>query len=36
MEPRLKEQNFSKWESTARDGKEFQKAKGTVGDKDIL
>jgi probable phosphoglycerate mutase len=28
MEPRLKEQNFGKWESTARDGKEFQKAKG--------
>jgi probable phosphoglycerate mutase len=27
MEPRLKEQNFGKWESTARDGKEFQKAK---------
>jgi probable phosphoglycerate mutase len=28
MEPRLKEQNFGKWESTARDGQEFQKAKG--------
>jgi probable phosphoglycerate mutase len=27
MEPRLKEQNFGKWESTARDGKEFRKAK---------
>ncbi len=27
MEPRLKEQNFGKYESTARDGKEFQKAK---------
>ncbi len=26
-EPRLKEQNFGKWESTARDGKEFQIAK---------
>jgi probable phosphoglycerate mutase len=28
MEPRLIEQNFGKWESTARDGIEFQKAKG--------
>lgn len=27
MEPRLKEQNFGKYESTARDGEEFQKAK---------
>lgn len=27
MEPRLKEQNFGKWESTARDGMEFGKAK---------
>lgn len=27
MEPRLKEQNFGKWESTARDGLEFKKAK---------
>lgn len=27
MEPRLKEQNFGKWESTPRDGAEFQKAK---------
>jgi probable phosphoglycerate mutase len=27
MEPRLIEQNFGKWESTARDGLEFQKAK---------
>ena len=27
MEPRLVEQNFGKWESTARDGKEFKKAK---------
>ena len=27
MEPRLKEQNFGKYESTARDGKEFAKAK---------
>jgi probable phosphoglycerate mutase len=27
MEPRLIEQNFGKWESTARDGVEFQKAK---------
>lgn len=27
MEPRLKEQNFGKWESTPRDGREFQKAK---------
>ena len=26
-EPRLKEQNFGKWESTPRDGKEFAKAK---------
>ncbi len=26
-EPRLKEQNFGKWESTARNGAEFQKAK---------
>lgn len=26
-EPRLKEQNFGKYESTARDGKEFQEAK---------
>lgn len=26
-EPRLTEQNFGKYESTARDGKEFQKAK---------
>lgn len=26
-EPRLKEQNFGKYESTARDGKEFAKAK---------
>ncbi len=27
MEPRLIEQNFGKWESTPRDGKEFKKAK---------
>ncbi len=27
MEPRLTEQNFGIWESTARDGKEFKKAK---------
>ena len=27
MEPRLKEQNFGKWESTPRDGREFQRAK---------
>ena len=27
MEPRLKEQNFGKWESTARNGAEFKKAK---------
>lgn len=27
VEPRLKEQNFGKWESTARDGLEFRKAK---------
>lgn len=27
MEPRLKEQNFGKWESTARDGAEFHKEK---------
>ena len=27
VEPRLKEQNFGKWESTARDGEEFKKAK---------
>ena len=27
VEPRLKEQNFGKWESTARDGLEFKKAK---------
>jgi probable phosphoglycerate mutase len=27
MEPRLVEQSFGKWESTARDGVEFQKAK---------
>ena len=27
LEPRLKEQNFGKWESTARDGLEFRKAK---------
>ena len=27
MEMRLKEQNFGKWESTPRDGLEFQKAK---------
>jgi probable phosphoglycerate mutase len=27
MEPRLTEQNFGKWESTARDGLEFKKAK---------
>ena len=27
MEPRLKEQNFGKYESTPRNGKEFQKAK---------
>lgn len=27
MEPRLTEQNFGKYESTARDGKEFQRAK---------
>lgn len=27
MEPRLKEQNFGKYESTARDGVEFKKAK---------
>ena len=27
MEPRLVEQNFGKWESTARDGLEFKKAK---------
>ena len=28
MEPRLVEQNFGKWESTARDGKEFKKGEG--------
>ncbi|MFR5876883.1 MAG: histidine phosphatase family protein [Eubacterium sp.] len=27
IEPRLKEQNFGKWESTARDGAEFHKEK---------
>ena len=27
MEPRLKEQNFGKWESTSRHGVEFKKAK---------
>lgn len=27
VEPRLKEQNFGKWESTARDGAEFREAK---------
>ena len=27
MEPRLKEQNYGKWESTARDGLTFRKAK---------
>lgn len=27
VEPRLKEQNFGKWESTPRNGKEFKKAK---------
>ena len=27
MEPRLKEQNFGKWESTPRDGVDFKKAK---------
>lgn len=27
MEPRLIEQNFGKWESTPRDGKDFKKAK---------
>lgn len=27
VEPRLIEQNFGKWESTARDGREFKKAK---------
>ena len=27
VEPRLTEQNFGKWESTPRDGKEFKKAK---------
>lgn len=27
MEPRLKEQNFGKWESTPRNGAEFKKAK---------
>ena len=27
MEPRLKEQNFGKWESTPRDGADFRKAK---------
>ena len=27
VEPRLMEQNFGKWESTPRDGKDFQKAK---------
>ena len=27
MEPRLKEQNFGKWEGTPRDGEEFKKAK---------
>lgn len=27
MEPRLKEQNFGKWESTPRDSEEFKKAK---------
>lgn len=27
VEPRLKEQNFGKWEATPRNGKEFQKAK---------
>jgi probable phosphoglycerate mutase len=28
VEPRLTEQNFGKWEGTARDGAEFKKAKG--------
>jgi probable phosphoglycerate mutase len=28
LEPRLVEQNFGKWEGTARDGAEFKKAKG--------
>ncbi len=27
MEPRLREQNFGKWEGTSRHGAEFQKAK---------
>ena len=27
MEPRLKEQNFGKWESTPRDGEDFRRAK---------
>ena len=27
MEPRLKEQNFGKWEATPRNGEEFKKAK---------
>lgn len=27
MEPRLKEQNFGKWESTPRDGADFKRAK---------
>ena len=27
MEPRLKEQNFGKWESTPRDGEDFKRAK---------
>ena len=27
VEPRLIEQNFGKWESTPRDGKDFKKAK---------
>ena len=29
VEPRLKEQNFGKWESTPRDGEEFRKAKAS-------
>ena len=30
MEPRLKEQNFGKWEATPRNGEEFKKAKATI------
>ena len=30
MEPRLKEQNFGKWEATPRNGEEFKKAKAEL------